>query len=175
MVTHSILSKSSICGCVVIRGKFLLWTIIPLRVVATYLSVYYGDVIFTGQVTTYLMNSSRSIDQSFNFSAKRQMAFRHYAISSASCLSPSSITNWAACISQERFDLDSPNFTWTSILASSTTPPDMTSFAVSVGKLPRKNGRKCRLRGQLVRNSQERLMPRSQHYPGQLAPQIRRL
>ena len=42
-----------------------------------------------------------------------------------------SITNWAARISREPFDLESPNSTWTSIPTYSTTIPDMTLLVVA--------------------------------------------
>ena len=43
-----------------------------------------------------------------------------------------SIANWESWISRERFDLESPNFTHTSILTYSATVPEMTSLAPSV-------------------------------------------
>ena len=63
----------------------------------------------------------------------------------------SSITKWAGRISQEQFDLESPNFTWTSVPALSTASPDTTSLATSSRKLSWENCRYCRLRWLWVR------------------------
>ena len=49
------------------------------------------------------------------------------------------ITKWASRISQERFDLQSPNFTQTFRRAPPTTTQDMTSLATSSRKLSGKN------------------------------------
>ena len=47
-------------------------------------------------------------------------------------------TRWADRVSQERFDLESPNFTRTSTLTYSTSTPDMASLAPSGWKLSQK-------------------------------------
>ena len=58
----------------------------------------------------------------------------------------SSITKWAARMSQERFDLESPNFIQKSIPAHPTATRNMTSLANSGWHLSKlKNGRLCHL------------------------------
>ena len=57
----------------------------------------------------------------------------------------SSITKWAARISREWFDLESPNFTRTSTPAYSAATPDVAWPTTSGRELSRKNCRKCRL------------------------------
>ena len=58
----------------------------------------------------------------------------------------SSITEWTARISQERFYLELPNFTLTSIPTYSTVTLDKASLATSGRKLSQKNCQKCRHR-----------------------------
>ena len=55
-------------------------------------------------------------------------------------------TKWGSRISRERFDIESPNFTGTSVPACSTLAPDMTSRTTSSRKLQQKYRRKCCLR-----------------------------
>ena len=63
----------------------------------------------------------------------------------------SSHTKWVAQISWERFDLESPNITSTSISTYSTAIPDMTSLTTAGQKLSQKNNCcKCSLLWLLV-------------------------
>ena len=90
----------------------------------------------------------------------------------------SSITKWAARISLERFDLESPNFTRTSIPTCSTATSDMTSTATSGWKLSLKNRRKCRFWWLQVEFLENTLRENHQifiTYRGQLAFQTGRI
>ena len=51
-------------------------------------------------------------------------------------------TQSAPRMSREPFDIESPNFTWTSVPTYSTATPDMTSLSTSGRKLLRTNCRK---------------------------------
>ena len=71
-----------------------------------------------------------------------------------------------AHISQELFDLESPNFTGTSTQVRPTTTPDMTSLTTSSRKLSWKNCLKYSLRYRLVEFLGERFKQNFIHLSG---------
>ena len=81
---------------------------------------------------------------------------------------PSSfVTKWASRISRERFDVESPNFTWTFTPVSFTTAPDMTPLTTSGWQLSKlKIGRKCCLWRLHCRISREPFEIKSPNFTG---------
>ena len=81
-------------------------------------------------------------------------------------------------ISREPFELESPNFTSTSIPTCPTVASDATSLTTSGRKLPRKKRRKCRIRRLQVEFLDKGLSDDhqiSQVCLGQMAPQTSRI